>query len=540
MSTSAPPDPLAVRTLYSPHAPTPPQAAYYLLDELGVLEAIYGGAAGGGKSDALLTAALRYVDVPGYAALLLRRSYADLALPSAIMARSKEWLMGSDARWSKVDFRWTFPSGATLSFGYLRTYNDVYRYQSAEFQFIGFDELTQFTEAEYRYLFTRLRRPSSLDPDNPLAQVPLRIRSASNPGGRGHLWVKRRLIRREVDPDDEQDTLARARRRVFIPAKLADNPHVDRAAYEESLNNVDPFLRSQMLEGDWDAREPGDWVYDQHHLEAAFAYGLALDELLANGTMPPPAGELLSIGLDWGENTHAVIGWPLEQGGLYIAAEVALESTEPTASAEAIIAELERVVRLGQQARPAGWSPDLTTAQLAASARRPGPRHPPALPPKTDAVRLVSDHRYDAAGVQSMRTYMRTIRRRHATAKSKSIPFGAPAPVSGKSAGRRSYKAETIGYLRRLLERTYAADDVPGYVQSIARPDWDDRRKALEVKRVLTAGKLAVSPERCPILAQQLRDLEWADRDAGKVNKGNDHGADAVIADAAPLAIRHR
>lgn len=537
--TTAPADPLAVRTLYSPHAPTPPQAAFYLLDELAVLEAIYGGAAGGGKSDALLTSALRYVDVPGYAALLLRRSYADLALPGAIMARSKEWLMGSDARWSEVDFRWTFPSGATLSFGYLRTYNDVYRYQSAEFQFIGFDELTQFTEAEYRYLFTRLRRPSNLDADNALARVPLRIRSASNPGGRGHLWVKRRLIRREVDPDDEQDTEARARRRVFIPAKLADNPHVDRDAYEESLNNVDPFLRSQMLDGDWDAREPGDWVYDQHHLEAAFALGLELDALLLAGTMPPPAGELLSIGLDWGENTHAVIGWPLEQGGLYVVGEVPLESVEPTASAEAIIARLEQVVRLGQQARPAGWAPDLTVAQLAAAQRRPGPRHPPALP-KSDAVRLVGEHRYDAAGVQSMRTYMRTVRKRHPAAKSKAIPFGAPAPVSGKSAARRSYKAESIGYIRRLLERTYAGDDVPGYVESIARPDWDARRRALEVKRLAGAGRIAISPDRCPILAQQMRDLEWADRDAGKVNKGNDHGADALIADVAPLAIRHR
>jgi hypothetical protein len=74
-----------------------------------------------------------------------------------------------------------FPSGATLAFGYLETDADTYRYQSAEFQLIGFDELTEFTEAQYTYLFSRLRRPS----EGPLAEVPLRMCAASNPGGIG-------------------------------------------------------------------------------------------------------------------------------------------------------------------------------------------------------------------------------------------------------------------------------------------------------------------------------------------------------------------
>src|SRR5687767_3640230 len=92
-------DPLEIRLRYSPNTPEPRQHAFLLLDDLNVLEAFYGGAAGGGKSDALLMAALRYVDVPRYAALLLRKSYADLALPGALMDRAKEWLAGSDARW---------------------------------------------------------------------------------------------------------------------------------------------------------------------------------------------------------------------------------------------------------------------------------------------------------------------------------------------------------------------------------------------------------------------------------------------------------
>src|SRR5574340_387166 len=105
---------LPVHPETGPWTPTPPQAAFLLLDGL---EALYGGAAGGGKSDALLVAALQYVDVPGYAALLLRRTYPDLALPGAIMDRAKEWLgphlAAGSVRWIETDKTFVFPSGAT-------------------------------------------------------------------------------------------------------------------------------------------------------------------------------------------------------------------------------------------------------------------------------------------------------------------------------------------------------------------------------------------------------------------------------------------
>ena len=148
---------------------------------------MYGGSSGGGKSSALLMAALQWVEVPGYAAILFRKSYQDLSLPGALMDRATEWLSGTPAKWHGQDKRWTFPSGATLSFGYLDNANDQYRYQSAEFQFIGFDELTQFDEQPYRYLFSRLRRLEG-------SRIPVRIRAATNPGGRGHLWVRKRFL----------------------------------------------------------------------------------------------------------------------------------------------------------------------------------------------------------------------------------------------------------------------------------------------------------------------------------------------------------
>jgi predicted phage terminase large subunit-like protein len=215
---------------YIPHAPTLRQLMFLALDDL---EDFYGGAAGGGKSDALLMAALMYVHVPQYAALILRRSYADLALPGAIMDRAHEWLNGTDAKWSEVDKTWTFPSGATLTFGYLQYENDKYRYQSSEFQFIGFDELTQFSESQYRYMFSRLRRLQTMD-------VPLRMRAASNPGGMGHEWVYERFIVGGAQAG-----------RAFIPARLADNPHLDRAEYERSLAELDDVTKAQLLDGLW-------------------------------------------------------------------------------------------------------------------------------------------------------------------------------------------------------------------------------------------------------------------------------------------------
>lgn len=183
--------------------------------------------------------ALQWVDQPDYSAILFRRTYADLALPGALMDRSQDWLMGSGARWNEQKHAWTFPKGATLTFGYMEHENDKYRYQGAQFDYIGFDELTQFTETQYRYLFSRLRRLKG-------SAIPPRMRAASNPGGVGHEWVRQRFL-----------TEGRRAERPFIPAKLEDNPHLDAAEYEVSLAELDPYTRAQLRRGDWFALPPG-------------------------------------------------------------------------------------------------------------------------------------------------------------------------------------------------------------------------------------------------------------------------------------------
>jgi len=220
---------------FIPHVPTKRQA---LLLGLPHKEILFGGAAGGGKSDALLMAALQYVQTPGYAAILLRQSYKDLSLPGALMDRAQQWLGGTAARWSGDRKTYTFPSGARLVFGYLERPRDVYQYQGADFQFIGMDELTQFGLFEYKYMHSRLRRLAG-------SPLPLRVYSASNPGGHGHEWVKDRFIR-SAKPGT-----------TFIPSRLADNPHLDQESYIKSLAELDPVTRQQLLEGNWDVIEKG-------------------------------------------------------------------------------------------------------------------------------------------------------------------------------------------------------------------------------------------------------------------------------------------
>lgn len=198
------------------------------------LEALFGGAAGGGKSSALLMAALQYVDVPNYSAILFRRTYADLALPGAIMDRFVTWMAPyDDVRWNSNNYTAVFPSGARISFGYLNNSQDYLRYKGAEFQFIGMDEVTEIRESDYRYLFSRLRRPAA----GPLAQVPLRMRAASNPAPN---WVRQRFI-----------VEGREKGRIFVPSKLTDNPGIDAASYRQSLQALDPVERRRLEEGDW-------------------------------------------------------------------------------------------------------------------------------------------------------------------------------------------------------------------------------------------------------------------------------------------------
>jgi predicted phage terminase large subunit-like protein len=228
------------------------QIVFLLL--LDVLEVLFGGAAGGGKSIGLLAASSQFFDVPGYSALILRRRYRDLALPGALMSVSKLWWNNTDAHWSEKNGNWTFPSGATLQFGYLEHEGDEEQYQSAAFQFVGVDELTQFSEKQYTYMFSRLRRPDDVERFPQLKSVPLRMRAATNPGNKGHAWVKKRWGIKMVKGEAIGTN---TRSRVFIQSKLDDNEYLDKESYEKSLEQLSAVTRQQLRAGDWSAVATG-------------------------------------------------------------------------------------------------------------------------------------------------------------------------------------------------------------------------------------------------------------------------------------------
>jgi len=260
-----------------PHAPSAKQEAFLRLD---CREAFYGGAAGGGKSEALLMAALQYVHVPGYAALILRKDTQRLQLAGGLIPRSHAWLAASEAVWNEAKLTWRFPTGkapATLSFGYLQTAHDKFRYGSSEYQLIAFDELTEFPEEDYLFLFSRLRKTRDIE-------VPLRMRSASNPGNSGHTWVKNRFVSEEAQrwfdeisaSDLDEHAAARSTRgespgtkdttaarvfykdgSAFVPARICDNPAVDENEYRRSLAHLPSVIRQRLMNGDWSVSERG-------------------------------------------------------------------------------------------------------------------------------------------------------------------------------------------------------------------------------------------------------------------------------------------
>jgi predicted phage terminase large subunit-like protein len=238
---------------FCPWRPHEGAQAHFLLDLS--REAFFGGAAGPGKSVALLMAASQFLHVPDYAALLLRKTYPDLHRPGALMALAEGWWAGRPGvRFDREQHTYHFacPGGgeSTITFGSLDNRNDKYKYQGGAFAFIGFDELTQFPESDYTYLFSRLRKAKG----GPLEHLPPRMRATSNPGGVNHEWVYTRFVapseawwaRKGPEPQ-----------RSFHPATLADNPSLDVDDYKQSLAELDPVTRAQLLKGDWHIRPDG-------------------------------------------------------------------------------------------------------------------------------------------------------------------------------------------------------------------------------------------------------------------------------------------
>ncbi len=228
-------------------------------------EVLYGGAAGGGKSYSLVADPVRYFANAHARMLLVRRSTEELR---ELISVSKQLYPQAipGIRFMERDKTWVAPNGATLWMSYLDRDDDVMRYQGQAFNWIGFDELTQWpTPYAWNYMRSRLRATKA-------SGLPLYMRATSNPGGPGHQWVKKHFIDPSV-PDkpfwatDENGEVIKwpkghsregepLFKRKFIPATLFDNPYLSEdGMYEANLLSLPEHQRRQLLEGDWDINE---------------------------------------------------------------------------------------------------------------------------------------------------------------------------------------------------------------------------------------------------------------------------------------------
>lgn len=219
-------------------------------------EALYGGAAGGGKSEALIIEALRQVHIPHYRALILRKTYPEL---SELIDKSQKYYPAAfpGCKYNDTKHAWTFPSGARITFGAMQRDQDKHKYQGRAFDFIGFDELTHFTYSQYSYLVSR-NRPSGKG-------TRVYMRATANPGGVGHGWVKERFItaappmttiRENIDiryPDGHTET--RQKTRIFVPAQVFDNVALmqNDPEYITRLASMPEAEKKALLYGDWDS-----------------------------------------------------------------------------------------------------------------------------------------------------------------------------------------------------------------------------------------------------------------------------------------------
>ena len=300
-----------------------PQPRQWEFMRRGEDEVLYGGAAGGGKSDALVIEATRQVEIPHYKGLILRKTYPQL---SELIEKSLRYYPQAfpKAVYNDQKKTWTFPSGAKIVFGSLQHEKDKFNYQGKAYDFIGFDELTHFTFEEYIYLKSRNR------PNGPGTRV--YMRNTANPGGVGHSWVKERFITAGdpmetvwenvviVFPDGHSEK--RWMSRTFVPSTVFDNKVLlaNDPQYLARLASMPEKDKQALLYGDWDTYE-GQFFEDfrvEPDMRAANAVGSndSREKLKEQRrwvhVIEPfeiPAGWTIYRSFDWGYNKPFSVGW---------------------------------------------------------------------------------------------------------------------------------------------------------------------------------------------------------------------------------------
>ncbi|MBO4879784.1 MAG: phage terminase large subunit, partial [Clostridia bacterium] len=259
--------------------PNPRQKEFFLARSRHIA---YGGARGGGKSWAMrrkfVLLALRY---PGLRLLLLRRTLPELR-ENHIVPLQQE-LYGA-AQYNGTERVFRFPNGSRIKLGYCDNAQDVYQYQGQEYEVVGLEEATHFTEEQMRFL-TTCNRTTRKD-------FSPRMYYTCNPGNVGHAWVKRLFIDRQYTDGERPEDY------IFIPARIYDNRVLLESdpGYIHQLMALPEELRRAHLDGDWDVHE-GQYFREfsrEKHVTEPF---------------PIPAWWRRFRSMDWGYNDPCCVLW---------------------------------------------------------------------------------------------------------------------------------------------------------------------------------------------------------------------------------------
>lgn len=271
-------------------------------------EGFYGGAAGGGKSDYLVIEALRQVEIPWYRGLILRKTVPEL---TQLIERALVYYKGAypGVKFNSTLHTFTFPSGAKIRFGSLHRSADKVKYQGNQFEFIGFDELTHFTQDEYMYLKSRNRANGS--------GMKVYMRSTGNPGGIGHGWVKQYFVKAGEPgktvwtrdsvtlPDGKIKEFWSSK--VFIPSKVFDNQVLlnNDVEYLKRLASLPEAERRALLDGDWNifAGQVFTEFTNEPQNYGSRVWSHVIDPFLV------PTGWKVIRSLDWGFTKPFSVGW---------------------------------------------------------------------------------------------------------------------------------------------------------------------------------------------------------------------------------------
>lgn len=236
-------------------------------------ETLYGGAAGGGKTAAIVAEAITYaLEFPKARIYIFRKTIPELkqSVVPEIYKQCADYINHAKGMtYNAQDRVFNFTNGSIIQLAYLENVQDMFRYQSAEIHLLMVDELTHFTLEEYEYLKTRVRSTG---------EHPLRVMSATNPGNIGHAWVKAYFI--DITTPETVYSDENGNTRQFIPAKVSDHPiQAFRETYAKQLSSLsNPDLKRALLLGDWDifaGQAFSEWLREKDgkpwHVIAPFA-----------------------------------------------------------------------------------------------------------------------------------------------------------------------------------------------------------------------------------------------------------------------------